>query len=104
MLTMSPGHSVEYLTREVAAGRENHYTGAVSEGEPPGRWYGAGAEALVLTGLVDQQDMTALYEHVVDPRDPWRPGRTDQLATRPVAGIQRRGDPGRRHWPVVVAD
>ena len=70
MLTISPGHSVKYLTREVAQGRENYYTGAVSEGEPPGRWYGAGAEALGLTGLVDHQDMEALYEHFIDPRDP----------------------------------
>jgi conjugative relaxase-like TrwC/TraI family protein len=69
MLTMRPGHSVDYLTREVATGRENYYTGAVSEGEPPGRWYGAGAEALGLTGLVDHQDMAALYEHFIDPRD-----------------------------------
>ena len=69
MLTISPGHSVEYLTREVATGRENYYTGAVAEGEPPGRWYGAGAEALGLTGLVDHQDMQALYERFLDPRD-----------------------------------
>ncbi len=69
MLTISPGHSVEYLTREVASGRENYYTGAVTEGEPPGRWYGAGADALGLTGLVDHQDMEALYEHFIDPRD-----------------------------------
>src|SRR5262245_1668481 len=69
MLTMRPGHSVDYLTREVATGRENYYTGAVAEGEPPGRWYGAGAEQLGLTGLVDHQDMTALYEHFFDPRD-----------------------------------
>ena len=69
MLTISPGHSVEYLTREVATGRENYYTGAVTEGEPPGRWYGAGAEALGLSGLVDHQDMHALYERFLDPRD-----------------------------------
>ena len=61
---------MRYLTKEVAQGRENYYTGAVSEGEPPGRWYGTGAEALGLTGLVDHQDMEALYEHFVDPRDP----------------------------------
>src|SRR5256885_1368392 len=67
---MRPGHSVEYLTREVATGRENYYTGAVTEGEPPGRWYGRGAEALGLRGLVDHQDMEALYEHFLDPRDP----------------------------------
>jgi conjugative relaxase-like TrwC/TraI family protein len=69
VLTISPGHSVEYLTREVAAGRENYYTGAVAEGEPPGRWFGAGAEALGLSGLVDHQDMHALYERLLDPRD-----------------------------------
>jgi conjugative relaxase-like TrwC/TraI family protein len=69
VLTINPGHSVEYLTREVASGRENYYTGAVAEGEPPGRWYGAGAEQLGLTGLVNHQDMTGLYEHFVDPRD-----------------------------------
>jgi conjugative relaxase-like TrwC/TraI family protein len=70
VLSINPGHSVRYLTKEVAEGRENYYTGAVSEGEPPGRWYGSGAEALGLTGLVDHQDMEALYEHFVDPRDP----------------------------------
>jgi len=69
VLSINPGHSVTYLTREVAEGRENYYTGAVSEGEPPGRWYGTGAEALGLSGLVDHQDMEALYEHFLDPRD-----------------------------------
>jgi conjugative relaxase-like TrwC/TraI family protein len=70
VLSINPGHSVKYLTREVAQGRENYYTGAVSEGEPPGRWYGTGAEMLGLSGLVDHQDMEAVYEHFVDPRDP----------------------------------
>ena len=69
MLSIHPGHSVEYLTREVATGRENYYTGAVTEGEPPGRWYGAGAEALGLSGLVDHQDMHALYERFLEDRD-----------------------------------
>src|SRR5215211_3902301 len=70
MLTISSGHSADYLTGAVAAGRENYYTGAVAAGEPPGRWYGAGAEALGLAGEVDEQDMLALYEHFIDPRDP----------------------------------
>ena len=69
VLTISSGHSVAYLTDEVATGRENYYTGAVAAGEPPGRWYGAGAEALGLHGLVDTQDMTALFECFIDPRD-----------------------------------
>jgi conjugative relaxase-like TrwC/TraI family protein len=70
MLTISSGHSADYLLNAVATGRENYYTGAVAEGEPPGRWYGAGAEELGLTGLVDAQDMKAVFEHYLDPRDP----------------------------------
>ncbi|SFJ75074.1 relaxase domain-containing protein, partial [Amycolatopsis regifaucium] len=70
MLTLSNGYSVSYLTEEVAKGRENYYTDAVAEGEPPGRWYGGGAEKLGLSGLVDEQDMRAVYEQFVDPRDP----------------------------------
>ncbi|MPZ67342.1 MAG: relaxase domain-containing protein [Pseudonocardiaceae bacterium] len=70
VLTISSGHSVDYLLGAVAAGRENYYTGAVAAGEPPGRWYGRGAESLGLSGLVDEQDMTALFEHFLDPRDP----------------------------------
>ncbi len=88
MLSIHPGHSVEYLTREVATGRENYYTGAVAEGEPPGRWHGAGAEQLGLTGLVDHQDMTALYERFLDPRDErFRdPEAWDEIATLGHAG------------------
>ncbi len=83
VLTISSGHSVAYLTNEVAAGRENYYTGAVTAGEPPGRWYGAGAELLGLSGLVDAQDMTALYERFLDPRDEnfADPERWDDAAT-----------------------
>jgi conjugative relaxase-like TrwC/TraI family protein len=69
MLSISSGHSAEYLTGQVAVGRESYYTGAVTAGEPPGIWSGRGAEALGLTGTVDPQDMTALYEHRLDPRD-----------------------------------
>jgi conjugative relaxase-like TrwC/TraI family protein len=69
VLTISSGHSAEYLLDAVAAGRENYYTGAVAAGEPPGRWYGTGAERLGLSGLVDSQDMTAVYERFIDPRD-----------------------------------
>ncbi|GAA1858754.1 hypothetical protein GCM10009836_43740 [Pseudonocardia ailaonensis] len=69
MLSIAVGYSPEYLLREVATGRENYYTGAVAEGEPPGRWWGRGAEQLGLRGLVDAQDMTGLYERFLDPRD-----------------------------------
>jgi len=83
MLTISSGHSANYLLDAVATGRENYYTGAVAAGEPPGRWYGAGAEEFGLTGLVDPQDMRAVFEHYLDPRDPnFRdPDRWDEVAT-----------------------
>ncbi|MGQ0843481.1 MAG: MobF family relaxase [Sporichthyaceae bacterium] len=70
MLTISSGHSATYLTDAVATGRENYYSGAVAAGEPPGRWYGTGAEGLGLVGTVHAQDMTALFAHFVDPCDP----------------------------------
>src|SRR5205823_951710 len=69
VLSISTGHSSDYLTRQVAAGRESYYTGAVAAGEPPGVWSGRGAELLGLSGQVDAQDMTAVYEHRIDPRD-----------------------------------
>ncbi|GAA4536657.1 MobF family relaxase [Pseudonocardia xishanensis] len=68
MLTIAVGYSPDYLLKEVATGRENYYTGAVIEGEPPGRWWGAGAESLGLSGLVEAHDMTGLYERFLDPR------------------------------------
>ena len=68
VLRIVTGYSPEYLLKEVATGRENYYTGAVAQGEPPGRWWGAGAEKLGLTGLVDAQDMRAVYERFLDPR------------------------------------
>jgi conjugative relaxase-like TrwC/TraI family protein len=68
-MSVHAGHSADYLTGAVAAGRENYYTGATAAGEPPGRWYGRGATALGLHGEVDAQDMNALYERYLDPRD-----------------------------------
>ena len=41
MLSVFRGHSVRYLTDEVAKAREGYYTGAVAAGEPPGLWWGA---------------------------------------------------------------
>ncbi|HSZ30610.1 MAG TPA: MobF family relaxase, partial [Pseudonocardiaceae bacterium] len=83
MLTIHSGHSVDYYLEQVATGRESYYTGAVAEGEPPGRWSGRGAAALGLCGLVDAQDATAVYAHFVDPRDKsFRdPQRWEQAAT-----------------------
>jgi conjugative relaxase-like TrwC/TraI family protein len=70
MLSIANGHDVGYLTGPVAGGREGYYTGAVAAGEPAGLWYGAGAEALGLTGEVDADLMEAVYANLLDPRDP----------------------------------
>jgi len=69
-LTIAGGHDVGYLTGAVGAGRENYYTGAVAAGEPPGVWHGRGAEVLGLSGEVDPEQMRAVFEHLLDPRDP----------------------------------
>ncbi|MFI5960464.1 MobF family relaxase [Cryptosporangium sp. NPDC051539] len=66
MLSVKSGrYSSDYYTS--ASDEENYYTGAV--GEPPGRWSGEGAAHLGLVGDVDAQDMNAVYDHFVDPRD-----------------------------------
>lgn len=69
MISLSSGHSAEYLATAVAQGRESYYTGAVASGEPPGQWHGSGIADLRLSGEVDHQDLTALYSHFIDPRD-----------------------------------
>ena len=40
MLSIRGGTSARYLTDSVGAGMEGYYTGAVTAGEPAGRWYG----------------------------------------------------------------
>jgi hypothetical protein len=83
VLKITRGYSPEYLLKEIATGRENYYSGAVAEGEPPGRWWGAGAEKLGLMGLVDAQDMRAVYERFLDPRHEGfsDPSRWDEVST-----------------------
>ncbi|MDN5854992.1 MAG: relaxase domain-containing protein, partial [Actinomycetia bacterium] len=70
VLSVFRGHSVRYLTDEVAKAREGYYTGAVAAGEPPGLWWGRGADTLGLAGEVDADLMEAVFTHMIDPRDP----------------------------------
>ena len=73
VLSIAPGYDPRYLTKEVGKGAENYYLSATAEfGEPPGRWWGPGAEALGLgTDVeIDADTMHALYESFLDPRDP----------------------------------
>lgn len=69
VLSISTGAGSAYYTAETAKTSESYYTGAVTDGEPPGRWSGAGAETFGLRGEVDAQDMTALYDQFIDPHD-----------------------------------
>lgn len=46
--------SIEYLTRSVAAGSEDYYSGS---GEAPGVWLGAGAASLGLSGEVTAEEL-----------------------------------------------
>ncbi len=83
VLRITRGYSPEYLLKEVATGRENYYSGAVAAGEPPGRWWGAGAEQLGLRGLVDAQTIRGVYERFLDPRHAAfkDPDRWDEVST-----------------------
>ena len=99
MLTISSGHSADYLTGPVAHGRESYYTGAVDAGEPPGRWSGQYAAAHGLVGEVDHQDMSALFKSFIDPADPRfrTAGRLGRSAhARPAATALRRPRAGDR--------
>jgi hypothetical protein len=91
VLSIRSSYDTDYLTDAVAKGREGYYTGAVAAGEPPGRWHGAGAELLGLTGEVDAEVMKALYTHGLDPRDP-------AIASRETWGeAARLGKPPRNY-------
>ncbi len=73
MLSIFSGYDPRYLTRAVAAGKENYYLSAVVEhGEPPGIWTGLGCRELGLAvgSQVDGPVLERLYEHFIDPRDP----------------------------------
>jgi len=47
------GRSAGYYTASVAKGRDDYYTG---KGEAPGEWFGQGAAALGLEGMVEPGD------------------------------------------------
>jgi conjugative relaxase-like TrwC/TraI family protein len=54
---MSP-EGWRYYSAEIAGGAEDYFLG---HGEEPGRWTGAGAEALGLSGAVDEDELSRLF-------------------------------------------
>ena len=79
--SISPGSNPGYFGRHVeehtSPERGNYYLSAAEHGEPPGQWFGSGAEALGLSGEVDKDTMLILYGRLVDP------GTGEALGSRP---------------------
>jgi TrwC relaxase len=67
------GDGYTYLTRQVAAGDEGRSPGQqladyyTASGNPPGRWVGAGAADLAVTGRVREDQMRALFGRGLHP-------------------------------------
>ena len=100
MLSVAKGYDTTYLTGAVGAGRRGTTAVRCAAGEPPGLWYGAGAEALGLAGEVDAELMEAVYTRLLDPRDPAAHSR----ATVGRGGAARGGAPRYRSADDIYAD
>jgi hypothetical protein len=86
VVTVAKGYDLGYIWKtqaQVAAGRTTggYYLNAAQTGEPPGRWWGPGGQALGLTPgqVVERQPYGAVYGQV-DPR-------TGAQLGRPAAAI-----------------
>jgi conjugative relaxase-like TrwC/TraI family protein len=71
VLSVSFGSDPGYFSRHVEEHQDpergNYYLSAAEHGEPPGAWYGPGAEAIGFTGEVDKEAMITLYKDLVHP-------------------------------------
>src|SRR5690348_10675419 len=80
VVTVAKGYDLGYIwkTQDHAAGRTTggYYINAAQAGEPPGRWWGPGAQALGLTlgQAVERAPYDAVYRQI-DPRTGARLGR-----------------------------
>src|SRR4051812_37625395 len=104
MLSIKTGHDVGYLTKAVAQAREGYYTGAVATGEPPGLWWGAGAQALGLMGEGDADLMEAAYPHPGAPRAPAAPSGSRGGGAGSLAAGHRRYRTAAEIYDGLVAD
>lgn len=88
---ITAGRGYDYLTREVATSRHDYYTGS---GEAPGVWAGSGRHELELDGVVDADDMAALYGSFIDPRTaPHAQPASGPLVAPALVGEGLRADP-----------
>ena len=80
VVTVAKGYDLGYIwkTQGEAAGRTmgGYYISAAQAGEPPGRWWGPGAQALGLTlGQIVQREPYDAVDQQIDPRTGARLGR-----------------------------
>jgi hypothetical protein len=81
VVTIGKGYDLAYIwkTQDPTAGHAagGYYLDAAQAGEPPGRWWGPGAQALGLTPgrIVDRQPYDAVYRQT-DPRTGAKLGRS----------------------------
>ena len=69
MITVAKATSAGYYTDGNGGDGdfESYYLDAVTQGEPPGRWLGRGAEQLGLYGTVEAKIMNTLYDDFMTP-------------------------------------
>jgi len=99
-----PAGTSTYYTSIAGRPASAYYTDEATLCEPPGVWWGAGAEALGLTGEVDADQAAAVFDRLLDPRGDGTttlgraPGRyrsaehieAEMLAGEPDASPERR--------------
>jgi conjugative relaxase-like TrwC/TraI family protein len=95
--TLHKGFSIEYAWAQVGSAADRrqagaYYIGAAEGGEPPGRWWGPGAQAL---GFHDGQEIERkpydlVFGDRVDPVDGTRLGRRRAAADRLAEGLYAR--------------
>ena len=100
VVTVAKGYDLGYIWKtqgQASAGRTpgGYYINAAQAGEPPGRWWGPGAQALGFTSgqVVERRPYDAVYQQ----RDP-RTGGQARPAARPLRDVRRSPGPaeGRR--------
>lgn len=88
IVTVAQGFDLGYVWANQGGGREagssagGYYIDAAQDGEPPGRWYGKGAEALGQAGEVQREPYDAVYAQV-------HPVTGEHLGRRPAQYVDK---------------
>jgi TrwC relaxase len=112
--TIAKGYDLDYMWASTSAPAGEYYIAAAEAGEPPGRWWGPGAEAL---GLAAGQEVErGVYDLLFGQRkgpdgtllgrpprretaaERYRQARDMLLAAAPHATSERRAEPAQTWW------